>query len=61
MEGLDLLKGDVFRSECFSCALVIGHVHYILVGAGTTSFAAAKAIREKDPQAKVRRAMINIA
>lgn len=33
-----------------SCA---GHVTYILVGAGTASFAAAKAIRENDPKAKV--------
>ena len=33
-----------------SCA---GHVTYILVGAGTASFAAAKAIRESDPKAKV--------
>jgi len=31
-----------------------GHVPYVLVGAGTTAFAAAKAIREKDSQAKVR-------
>lgn len=31
-----------------------GHVPYVLVGAGTASFAAAKAIREKDPKAKVR-------
>ena len=29
------------------------HVPYVLVGAGTASFAAAKAIREKDPKAKV--------
>lgn len=29
------------------------HVPYILIGAGTASFAAAKAIREKDPKAKV--------
>ena len=28
----------------------IAHVPYILIGAGTASFAAAKAIREKDPQ-----------
>lgn len=26
---------------------------YVLIGAGTASFAAAKAIREKDPTAKV--------
>lgn len=32
----------------------IGDVQYVLVGAGTASFAAAKAIREKDPKAKVR-------
>jgi programmed cell death 8 (apoptosis-inducing factor) len=39
------------------CSLVInpaGHVPYVLVGAGTASFAAAKAIREKDPKAKVK-------
>ena len=30
-----------------------GHVPYVLIGAGTASFAAAKAIREADPQAKV--------
>nr|CAL36989.1 programmed cell death 8/apoptosis inducing factor [Suberites domuncula] len=29
------------------------HVQYVLIGAGTASFAAAKAIREKDPKAKV--------
>lgn len=29
------------------------HVPYVLIGAGTASFAAAKAIREADPQAKV--------
>ena len=33
--------------------LLLGHVPYVLVGAGTASFAAAKAIRQKDPQAKV--------
>ena len=32
----------------------VGHVPYVLVGAGTASFAAAKAIREKDPKAKVK-------
>ncbi len=33
--------------------LLTEHVPYVLVGAGTASFAAAKAIREKDPKAKV--------
>ena len=28
----------------------IAHIPYVLVGAGTASFSAAKAIREKDPQ-----------
>ena len=33
--------------------VLAGHVPYVLIGAGTASFAAAKAIREADPQAKV--------
>ena len=33
--------------------LLTEHVPYVLVGAGTASFAAAKSIREKDPKAKV--------
>lgn len=33
--------------------ILAGHVPYVLIGAGTASFAAAKAIREADPQAKV--------
>ena len=37
----------------FTNWLLLGHVPYVLVGAGTASFAAAKAIRQKDPQAKV--------
>ncbi len=43
---------------CFFCGYyfvyLTGHVPYVLIGAGTASFAAAKAIREKDPKAKVR-------
>ncbi len=35
------------------CYVLTEHVSYVLVGAGTASFAAAKAIREKDPKAKV--------
>ncbi len=34
---------------------------YVLVGAGTASFAAAKAIREKDPKAKVGINLIHLA
>ena len=37
----------------FRVCVSLGHVPYVLVGAGTASFAAAKAIREADPQAKV--------
>lgn len=33
--------------------MCLEHVPYVLIGAGTASFAAAKAIREKDPSAKV--------
>lgn len=32
---------------------IVGFVPYVLVGAGTASFAAAKAIREKDQTAKI--------
>lgn len=33
--------------------LLLEFAPYVLIGAGTASFAAAKAIREKDPTAKV--------
>ena len=38
---------------CTNTFVLAGHVSYVLIGAGTASFAAAKAIREADPQAKV--------
>ena len=38
---------------CTNTLVLAGHVSYVLIGAGTASFAAAKAIREADPQAKV--------
>ena len=38
---------------CMKTSVLAGHVPYVLIGAGTASFAAAKAIREADPQAKV--------
>lgn len=41
-------------THSLTCLVEIGDVQYVLVGAGTASFAAAKAIREKDPKAKVR-------
>lgn len=45
---MNLLLSFVIRVDAHS-----EHVTYVLVGAGTASFAAAKAIREKDPKAKV--------
>ena len=42
----------IVGSDLFLAAST-GHVPYVLIGAGTASFAAAKAIRETDPQAKV--------
>ena len=33
--------------------LLLGFAPYVLIGRGTASFAAAKAIREKDPTAKL--------
>lgn len=38
---------------CLSVSRSTEKVPYLLVGGGTASFAAAKAIREKDPNAKV--------
>ena len=39
--------------HCSLCVLTSDKVPYLLVGGGTASFAAAKAIRERDPAARV--------
>ena len=46
------LEIDYFRHTASSPCLS-EHVPYVLIGAGTASFAAAKAILEKDPAAKI--------
>ena len=46
-------SSDVPISNSKNDTSIPSHVPYVLVGAGTASFAAAKAIRQKDPQAKV--------
>lgn len=47
-------RRSISLTHSLTCLVEIGDVQYVLVGAGTASFAAAKAIREKDPKAKVR-------
>ena len=43
----------MFGSVLLLYPVIVDFAPYVLIGAGTASFAAAKAIRESDPTAKV--------